>query len=175
MSDPFLGQVVLVALNFAPVGWLPCDGRLLKISDYDTLYTVIGTTYGGDGVSQFALPNLSGAVAVGAGAGPKLSGYVIGQAGGAESVTLGAGHLPPHAHPMIAAADFGRTNTPYADVIPANSRQASIPYSTAAPSIAMSPEALVPTVGGGQPHENRQPVLCLNYIIAVQGQFPAPG
>lgn len=175
MSDAYVGQVVSVAFDFAPVDWLPCDGRLVNISDYETLFTLIGTTYGGDGVTQFALPNLSGTVAVGAGTGPNLSSYSVGQAGGAETVTLTAAQLPAHTHPMFASGTTGTTNTPNADSLAAYSGQDGVPYSTATPSIAMSTQALLPVAGGGQPHENRQPLLCLNYIIAMQGLFPPQG
>ncbi len=175
MSDPYIGQVVPVGFNFAPVGWLPCDGRLLDIAEYDTLFALIGTTYGGNGSTNFALPNLMGVAALGEGAGPTLSSYALGQTGGAEGVTLAGAHLPAHTHTMMASLNKGTASVPGDQLLAAASGQGDIPYSTAAASIPMAPGALLPSQGGGQPHENRQPLLCITYIIATRGQFPSPG
>ncbi len=175
MSQPFVGQIIAVGFNFAPDGWFPCDGRLLPISQYDVLFALIGTTYGGDGQTNFALPNLCGRVAVSQGNGPGLSPYVMGQQGGAETVTLVAGQNGGHAHPLMASSRTGSTNVPGTGAALAQGGQPLVDvYNPAQPNTALA-SASVGVAGGGQPHENRQPYLGLNYIIAWSGLFPSQG
>jgi microcystin-dependent protein len=175
MSQPFVGQIIAVGFNFAPDGWLPCNGQLLPISQYDVLFNLIGTTYGGDGQTNFALPNLNGRVAVNQGAGPGLSNYVIGQQGGSESVTLTAGQNGGHAHLLRASSQTGSTNVPGTTVALAQSGQTLVDmYGTGATNTTLS-GASIGLAGGNQPHENRQPFLTINYIIAWAGIYPSQG
>lgn len=174
MSQPFLGQVVPVAFGFAPVGWLPCDGRLIAIDAYSALFNLLGTTFGGDGAQTFGLPNLSGAVAVGAGQGPSLQPYLPGQTGGSEAVTLTANQLGSHGHTMQASSTAGTLNTPGPAAVLASSQAAVPVYGSATPAVPMAAAALAAN-GGSQPHENRQPYLAVNYIIAVEGIYPSQG
>ncbi len=172
MSQPYLGQIIPVGFGFAPPGWLPCDGSLVAISQYDALFNLLGTTFGGDGQSTFGLPALSGTVAVGAGQGPGLQTYVPGQNGGQEAVTLTSGTLGGHTHAMAVSAQTGSANTPGAGVVLASNEAVSVEvYSVAAATVPMG--AALAAAGGGQPHENRQPFLAVNYIIAVEGIFPS--
>ena len=165
MSNPYIGEIRIFAGNFAPVGWLLCQGQLLPISQYDTLFNLIGTTYGGDGQSTFALPNLSSRLPV-----HQASAFPLGQTGGVEMVTLTAQQLPSHSHvPMGSSAAASSTT-------PANGTWAAWAdkqYSTAAPAVAMHGAALA-AAGGSQPHENMPPFLALNFIIATEGIYPSP-
>jgi microcystin-dependent protein len=172
MSQPYLGQVIPVGFGFAPPGWLPCDGRVVSISHYDALFSLLGTTFGGDGQSTFGLPALSGMVAVGAGQGPGLQTYSPGQNGGQEAVTLTNDTLGAHTHGMAVLAQTGSANTPGSGVVLASNEAVSVDvYSAAAATVPMG--AALAATGGGQPHENRQPFLAVNYIIAVEGIFPS--
>ena len=166
MGQPFVGEVRPVPYNFAPVGWAFCQGQLMSIAEYTTLYQLIGTTYGGDGVNTFALPDLRGRVTLHQG-----NGYVIGQAAGTEVVTLTTQQLPQHNHGFLASG-----NTTAGVATPANNTVgASLEvYSNAAPSHALN-TAMVKAVGGNQPHENLQPYLALNWIISLFGVYPAQG
>lgn len=179
MSTPYIGQIIAVGFNFTPVGYLPCDGSLVSIADYDVLFMLLGTTYGGDGVNTFGLPRLNSRVTVGSqnsAAGPSLSAYPLGQTGGVESATLLATQLPTHTHPFsgtIAAATGGtKTNDP-AGKFPGTASEAM--YAGTAATATLAADALTGTAapaGGNQPHSNIQPVLALNYIIASEGIFP---
>ena len=164
MSTPYIGEIRMFGGNFAPVGWLFCQGQLLPIYQYDTLFNLIGTTYGGDGQSTFALPNLASRLPMHQG-----SGFVLGQMAGVETVTLNRNQLPVHTHqPVGAAVAQGQS--------PGNSYWASntnLPYSVATPAAAMAPNALSPA-GGNQPHENMSPYLAINFIIATEGIYPSP-
>jgi len=164
MSTPYIGEIRMFGGNFAPVGWLLCQGQLLPISQYDVLFNLIGTTYGGDGQNTFALPNLQGRLPVHQG-----SGFVLGQMAGVETVTLNRNQMPVHTHqPVGAQAAQGQS--------PSNSYWASnsnLPYSLAAPAAAMAPNALS-NAGGNQPHENMSPYLAINFIIATEGIYPSP-
>ena len=179
MSTPYLGQVIAVGFNFTPVGFAACNGQLLNISDYDALFYVIGTTYGGDGVNTFAVPNLNGRLAVGAqGQGPGLSSYPLGTQVGTENVTLVTTQLPTHGHTVNAPLQAVTTGTASAGPVgkfPATSPTAK-PYAAAATAGAtLSPQALTAALGvagGSQPHSNLQPTLAMNFIIATQGIFP---
>jgi microcystin-dependent protein len=163
MGDAFIGEVRLFGGDYAPDGWLPCDGRTLSISEYSTLYTLIGTTYGGDGRSTFALPDLRGRLPVGQGAT-----YALGQTGGAEAVTLSAVQTPVHAHPVQAVVAAGTSGDPtngiWADAVARS-------YSTVTPDTTMHPSSLSQS-GGSQPHGNMMPFFVLNFIICYNGLFP---
>ncbi len=175
MAEPFVGQILAVGFNFAPVGWLPCDGRLVSIAEFDVLYALIGTIYGGDGVNTFGLPDLRGRTPVGVGQGPGRTNRLIGEMAGTETVTLTAQQIGWHNHPMRASARAGTTNIPAQDQSLANNAQAAAFLygpADAAAAVTMSPAAVVPT-GGGLPHENRQPLQTLNYIICTAGIFPS--
>jgi len=175
VADPFIGQIIAVGFNYAPENWLPCDGRLVPISEFEPLFQLIGTTYGGDGQSTFGLPNLNGRVPLGVGKGPRTSDHVLGEMGGNENVTLQQGQVGSHAHPLLAAARMGTTNTPGPGVALAeNAQPAAFLYAPQAPNVALSPSAITAS-GGSTPHENRQPYQVINYIICANGIFPSPG
>jgi microcystin-dependent protein len=161
MSDPYIGEIRMFGGTFAPVGWQLCQGQLLPISQYDALFTLIGTTYGGDGQNTFALPNLSSRLPVHQG-----PGYVLGQAAGAESVTLSSGQLPGHTHVPAGSSQPASTTDP-ANAVWANWSDKA--YSTATPSDTMTS---LPVQGGSQPHDNMSPFLAVNFIIATEGIFP---
>lgn len=177
MSNPYLGQVIAVGFNFAPRGWALCDGRLLPIAQNTALFSLIGTTFGGDGKTTFGLPDLRGRVVVGSGQGPGLSNRVQGQQGGTETVTLTGPQVGPHAHGVMAS---GPTTNPTAygpdpdpSSVPGAAPGGAEFYTPlAANAVALSPNTLSAT-GGGQPHENRQPYLTINYIIALEGAYPS--
>jgi len=170
MSDPFLGQLMLVGFNFAQTNFQLAQGQLLPISRYAALFSLLGTYYGGDGKSTFALPNLQGSVPVGQGQGPGLSNYDIGEVGGVPNVTLLATESPNHNHNAYGITGTGQSN-------PANN---AFGDSTVGPIYAnstaltkMAPAALPPFPGGSQPHNNMMPYLVLNWVIAMVGVFPA--
>jgi microcystin-dependent protein len=170
MSDFFLGTIRLVGFNFAPVGWALCEGQTLSIAQNAALFSLLGTFFGGDGVQTFNLPDLRSRVALGQGQGPGLSNYLQGQTGGAESITLTAGQAPAHSHTLMAATNVTTPNPGpgFALGTPATAVQM---YGAASPT-ALAPNS-IGTFGGGAAHENRQPFLALNYIIALAGIFPS--
>jgi microcystin-dependent protein len=174
MSEPYAGQIILFASDFAPSGWALCDGSLLRIADYPDLFVAIGTTYGGDGESSFALPDLRSRVPIGTGHGPGMPDYTIGQAVGAETVKLTPAQLPQHNHPAMAAQQQGQTNTPAGNVLLAPlSGEAASKYKLAAYAapgnqVALNPES-VGSTGGSQPHANVQPFQAITYCIALKG------
>ncbi len=170
MSDPFIGTIRLVGFNFAPVGWALCQGQPLPISQYTALFSLIGTYFGGDGVQTFNLPDLRSRTALGQGQGPGLSNYVQGQAGGQETVSLTVQQAPAHTHTMMAAAG-ATTPNPGAAVVLGTPPAAVRMYGSSSPT-ALSP-ASIGSFGAGGPHENREPYLGLNYIIALEGIFPS--
>ncbi|HEY0166325.1 MAG TPA: tail fiber protein [Jatrophihabitans sp.] len=164
MSDPYIGEIRMFGGNFAPVGWLLCQGQTLPISDYDALFNLIGTTYGGDGQQSFALPNLQSRIPIHVG-----SGFPLGQTGGAETVTLNRNQLPIHTHQPVAAA-VASSQSPNNNFW---ASYANMNYSPMPPAAAMAPNALSPS-GGNQPHENMPPFLAINFIIATEGIYPPP-
>jgi microcystin-dependent protein len=173
MAEPFVGQVIAVGFNFAPVGWLPCNGQLLAISQYDVLFALLGTTYGGDGQTNFAVPDLQGRTPLSFGTGPALSNYVLGQKTGTESVTLLANQVGSHTHGLLASSQTGTIAKPTSNTTLSVSGQSLVSvYSPAAPSTTLSSKAIGLSTGG-QPHENRQPFVTLNYIICYAGIFPS--
>lgn len=166
MSDPYVGEIRMFAGNYAPYGWLLCDGSLLPISEYDMLFALIGTTYGGDGQSTFALPDLRGRAPLHQG-----PGYVLGQMAGTERVTLQPDHLPPHTHQLQASRQAASPSQPPTDAMLGVSP--SMIYGTGTPTVAMAPQMLGPA-GNSQSHLNMPPYLALNFIIAIFGIFPSP-
>lgn len=177
--DPFLGEIRIFGGTFAPVGWAACNGQLLAISEYDALYALLGTTYGGDGQTNFAVPNLSGRAAVGAGTGRGLSPYVAGQTGGQESVSLTTNQMPAHQH--TGKATLSVTTVAADQASPAGNQWAKGAQSLYASGVgadssgANAVQGATEVAGGSQPHENRQPSLAISYIIATSGIFPSPG
>ena len=173
MTTPFIGQVRMFGGNFAPVGHVLCDGRLLPISEYETLYTLIGTMYGGDGVQTFGVPDLRGRAPVHMGNGRGGSQYVQGQMAGTETVTLLPQQMPAHSHPFTANTTAASTPNPLGN-IPAAPAALQL-YDTTTPvvpAIPMSPAA-IGLSGGNQPHENMQPFVAVTFIIATYGVFPS--
>jgi microcystin-dependent protein len=168
MAEPFLGQLMCVGFNFAPQGWALCNGQLLPISQNTALFSLLGTTYGGNGTTSFALPNLQGRVPAHTG-GP--SNYVQGEMSGFDSVTLTTAQIPSHTHAGNADAAPGNQPGPIGNYPAADGAGVTAEYS-AAFSGQMNANMIAPT-GGGQPHENRQPTLVLNWIIALQGIYPS--
>jgi microcystin-dependent protein len=175
--EPFVGQITLFPFNFAPVGWALCEGQLLPISQNTALFSLLGTYYGGNGVQNFALPDLRGRVPIGQGQAPGLSGYDIGSPQGVETVTLLASQSPPHSHPFPAVAAQATTNAP-SGALPAEahgSGRGAFPvniYAALQTAVPLAPGQVAPA-GGGQPHNNVQPYLTLNWCIALQGIYPS--
>ena len=166
MAQPYVGEIRMFGGNFAPVGWMFCAGQLLPISENETLFQLIGTTYGGDGQSTFALPDLQGRVPVHMG-----NGFILAETGGVEEVTLTVSQMPAHGHPMLGAAVTGDQVNP-AGNSPANSFSV-VPYINDASNANFNAGA-VSAVGGSQPHTNFQPYLCVSFIISLFGIFPSP-
>lgn len=169
-QGPFLGEVDVVAFNFAPKGWALCSGQLLPINQNQALFALLGTTYGGDGITTFALPDLRGRRIVGAGQGSGLSSYNLGEKSGEETVTITLSQMPQHSHAPQASGVQGTALTPAGNVW-ASQNATSLFSNAPAGTAAMAP--VIGTAGGGQPHDNMPPYLVMNYIIALQGIFPA--
>jgi microcystin-dependent protein len=171
MSNPYIGEIRMFGGNFAPAGWAFCQGQLMPISENDALFTLIGTTYGGDGQETFGLPDLQGRFPIHTGSSGGGT-YIIGETGGVESVTLTANQIPNHNHPVLATTS-GATGSPAnALMATATSSTAGLRvYSTNAVSTNLHPSSVSPA-GGSQPHENMQPYLCVNFIISLFGIFP---
>jgi microcystin-dependent protein len=165
MGTPYVGEIRMFAGNFAPAGWALCQGQILAISENDVLFTLIGTTYGGDGQTTFALPDLQSRVPVHVG-----PGFVQGQTAGVESVTLTTSQIPAHSHVPLCNSGAGTNASPQNDVWAALDSNI---YSDVAPSVIMAPSALGST-GGSQPHDNMVPLLVINFIISLFGVFPSP-
>lgn len=173
-SDPFIAEIIMFGGNFAPRGWAFCDGQLLQISQYSAVFSLMGTTFGGDGRSTFGLPDLRGRVAVHPGSGPGLSPITWGQKGGVQTTVLTVNQLPSHSHNATVHANDGRGNdsNPDGNVMAEKSRTNI--YSNAAPNVTMRAGAVtVAHTGGGQGIENRMPFLGVYHIIALQGVFPS--
>ena len=170
MSEPFIAEIRIAGFNFAPRGWAFCNGQILPINQNTALFSLLGTTYGGNGQTTFALPNLQGRAPMHPGQGPGLTPRVLGEMSGTNTVTLISTEIPNHTHQAVA------TNNEPSATSPANAAWASLEsgsiYRRDAPDTAMSQSALAPA-GGGQPHNNMQPYLGLNFIIALQGIFPS--
>jgi len=169
MADPFVAEIRIFPFNFAPKGWAFCDGQLLPISQNTALFSLLGTTYGGNGKSNFALPNVQGRSPMHPGQGPGLSLHDLGETGGSETVALLLSEIPFHNHAVNAASgDPAESNNPQGNAM---SRANLNVYTNSLTLTQMSPNALVP-VGGSLPHNNLQPYLTLNFCIALQGVFP---
>ncbi len=180
--EPFIGQIIMFGGTFAPRGWALAEGQLLPISSYSALFSILGTTFGGDGRTTFGLPDLRGRVPMGAGRGAGLSFYRLGQKGGVETVTLTTLQMPSHNHiasttaTLKATSDAGHSDAPTANIL-ANDGGDRI-YKNIAPNVNMSPAAIsantiVSNNGGSQPHTNIQPYQVVNFIIALQGTYPS--
>ena len=166
MAQPYVGEIRMFAGNFAPVGWMFCEGQLLPISENETLFQLIGTTYGGDGESTFALPDLRGRLPMHQG-----NGFILAETGGVEEVTLTIQQIPSHLHPLLASTGTATSTTPGNNVAAAT--QAVTYFNLLENPANMSPQSIGP-VGGSQPHTNFQPYLCVNFIISLFGIFPSP-
>jgi len=165
----------MFAGNFAPAGWMFCDGQLLPIAENETLFQLIGTTYGGDGQETFALPNLQSRIPIHAGQGPGISNnYQLAEADGVESVTLTTQQIPAHTHTMLADSGGGDKPDPGNNVLAQTTTAGTDLYlEVDNPTVALSPNSITP-VGGSQPHDNMQPFLVIDYIISLFGVFPSP-
>jgi microcystin-dependent protein len=166
MAQPYIGEIRMFAGNFAPAGWMFCEGQLLPISENDAMFIILGTTYGGDGQSTFALPDLRGRVPLHPGSTVSLA-----ETGGVEQVTLSVNQIAAHSHPLLASGSIGTQPTAQDHVL-AKVTNVDL-YSGDDPDVNMSPVAVTP-VGGSQPHTNFQPYLCVNFIISLFGLFPSP-
>lgn len=169
--EPFLGQIILVPYNFAPNGWFPCDGRLLPIASYSALFSLLGTTYGGNGTTNFALPDLRGRVPMSDGNGPGLTPRTLGEVGGSETNMLTIPQMPSHNHTVIAVSTEGNQNSPTGN-LPADTKLLDKEYSNTVGNTIMSPQ-MIGNTGGNQPVNNIQPFLTLTYIISWQGIYPS--
>lgn len=172
MGEPFVGEIRMFAGNFAPAGWMFCDGQLLPISENEVLFQLIGTTYGGDGESTFALPDLRGRLPIHMGTGASGT-FILGEAAGAEEITLTTAQIPAHTHPLLCAASGGTPGSNPKDGYWGPSDQTQ--YSTQAGTVQMGNPAITggPS-GGSQPHTNFMPYLCIEFIISLFGVFPSP-
>ncbi|MCP9763286.1 phage tail protein [Lacihabitans soyangensis] len=171
MAQPYVGEIRMFAGNFAPAGWAFCDGSLLPISEYETLFQLIGTTYGGDGQQTYAVPDMRGRLPVHMGQGPGIgSNYIIGQTGGSESVTLTNNQIPAHNHLMLVSGTAASASSPQGNSL-ANAT-ANL-YLRDTPSDTMN-AASINNTGGSQPHENMMPYLCVSFIISLFGIYPSP-
>lgn len=166
MADPYVGEIRIFAGNFAPAGWMFCEGQLLPISENDVLFQLLGTTYGGDGESTFALPDLRGRLPLHQGGENPIA-----QKAGVEEVTLTVQQIPVHTHSLLGSNDTANSPNPASNVL-ARSGQVKA-FINSSPSVAMSPQFLSPA-GGSQPHTNMQPYLCVDFIISLFGVFPSP-
>jgi len=167
MAQPYIGEIRIFAGNFAPLAWSFCEGQLIPISENEALFQLIGTTYGGDGESTFALPDLRGRIPIHQG-----NGFVLAEAGGAESITLTTQQIPAHTHALVATTATGNNPNPGGNLLATNPGTVQ-PYVEDNPTVNMAAGS-IPPVGGSQPHTNFQPYLCLNFIISMFGIFPSP-
>ena len=171
MAQPYVGEIRMFAGNFAPTGWAMCNGQPLPISGNETLFQLIGTTYGGDGQNTFNLPNLQSRIPLHMGTGPDGVNYPLAQAAGTESVTLTTQQIPVHTHALLGSTGAATAGNPSGQVLAQSAQTAYMIEATGA--LAMNASSISP-VGGSQPHENCQPFLCINYIISLFGLFPSP-
>jgi len=166
MGIPYVGEIRMFAGNFAPAGWMFCEGQLLPISENETLFQLIGTTYGGDGQSTFALPDLRGRLPIHQG-----NGFILAETGGAEEITLTVAQIPSHNHAFLATNASGGGTSPAGSVLARNASVEGYTNDTSGGLAALNAGSILP-VGGSQPHTNFQPYLCLNFIISLFGIFP---
>jgi len=173
MSEPFIGEIRMFAGNFAPRNWAFCDGQLLAVFDHDALFSLLGTTYGGDGRTTFGLPDLRGRIPIHAGTGPGLSPRRLGDEGGAEQATLSVQHLPVHAHTLKAAETPADRKNPKGALLAQVKEAAYGTHDPMVPPVEMSLKTGGESAGGNQPHSNLQPFLCIHFIIALFGIYPS--
>ena len=174
MADPFVAEIRIFPFNFAPKGWAWCDGQLLPLSQNTALFSLLGTTYGGNGKSNFALPNLQGRASMHPGQGPGLSLHDLGETGGSETVSLLESEIPSHAHALMAQGVVADSNVPVDNSVARVTGATPYLPPAGAPLVSMSGNALAPA-GGDQPHNNMQPYLTFYFCIALQGVFPPRG
>jgi len=167
MAQPYVGEIRMFAGNFAPAGWMFCEGQLLPISEFETLFNLIGTTYGGDGQSTFALPDLRGRIPIHFG-----NGFTLAETGGVETVTLTVSQIPAHSHPYLGSTNLATGVVPTGQSGGKGGVSTILPYGTDVPVSPLSPSA-VGSTGGSQPHNNFQPYLCVDFIISLFGIFPS--
>ena len=167
MAQPYVGEIRMFAGNFAPAGWMFCEGQLLPISENETLFQLIGTTYGGDGQSTFALPDLRGRIPLHQG-----NGFILAETGGAEEITLTVNQIPAHSHPLLGSTSLASNTSPTNTVL-GESRPGDNNFFADLPLVSMAPTS-ISIVGGSQPHTNFQPYLCVDFIISLFGIFPSP-
>ena len=170
--QPYVGEIRMFAGNFAPNGWMFCEGQTLPIAENEVLFQLIGTTYGGDGEETFNLPNLASRVPIHMGTGPDGTTYQIGEMAGTEQETLTIQQIPGHSHPEVAANAAGSNQDPTGRVLAQAAGAQGIKFYDTDNPVAMSNQAIQPA-GGSQPHENTQPFLCINFIISLFGVFPS--
>lgn len=166
MAQPYVGEIRMFGGNFAPAGWMFCEGQLLPISENETLFNLIGTTYGGDGQSTFALPDLRGRIPIHQG-----NGFALAETGGAEEITLTVNQIPAHTHPLLASSSQADSGTPTGRVCAEEALAGVDFYIENPPTVNMAVQA-ISAVGGSQPHTNFQPYLCIDFIISLFGIFP---
>lgn len=166
MAQPYVGEIRIFAGNFAPAGWMFCEGQLLPISEYETLFNLIGTTYGGDGQSTFALPDLRGRIPLHQG-----NGFTLAETGGVEQVTLTPGQIPVHSHALLATTTVASTPNPQ-NALPAAGQLSELYWGD--PPDTNGNVLAVASTGGAQPHNNFQPYLCVDFIISMFGIYPSP-
>ncbi len=166
MAQPYVGEIRMFAGNFAPAGWMFCEGQLLPISENETLFQLIGTTYGGDGQSTFALPDMRGRLPIHQG-----NSYILAQTGGAEEITLAVNQIPAHSHAFLTSTNIAQDTNPSGKVL--GQTASGLPYIQDSVDSSLSPNAMS-AVGGSQPHTNFQPYLCVDFIISLFGIFPSP-
>ena len=171
MAQPYVGEIRMFAGNFAPNGWMFCEGQTLPISENDVLFQLIGTTYGGDGEETFNLPNLASRIPIHMGTGPDGTTYQLGEMAGTEQETLTTQQIPNHTHPLTASTSTGADASPLGNVLATTGGGIALYYEGAVDS-NMNSQAITPA-GGSQPHENTQPFLCINFIISLFGVFPS--
>jgi microcystin-dependent protein len=177
--DPFLGQISLLGCNFAPQGWALCQGQVMSIPQNTALYSLLGINFGGNGTTTFLLPDLRGRTPIGFAQGAGLSSYKIGEFGGSETAPIVSSSYPAHSHTLLAAASAAAGNAPsglFEAQGQTGGRGGTVNlalYSGSGAGTALAPAALTPSAGGGQPHNNLQPYLTLNFCIALQGIFPS--
>lgn len=170
MAQPYVGEIRMFAGNFAPNGWMFCEGQTLPIAENEVLFQLIGTTYGGDGEETFNLPNLASRIPLHMGTGPDGTTYQIGEMAGTEQETLSVQQIPSHTHPMVASQDNALQVTPLDNVLATPT--AMDLYKVGIAAVPMAASSINPA-GGSQPHENTQPFLCINFIISLFGVFPS--
>jgi microcystin-dependent protein len=174
MSTPYIGEIRMFGFGRTPSGWQACDGSLLPIAQYDTLFALLGTTYGGDGQSTFGVPDLRGRIPIHQGQGPGLSNYVIGQVAGIETVTVLPGQMPAHTHTLVITSAAATDITPANSLVPGaiSGETLYVSDTTGATVLAMSDQSTT-LAGGNQPHENCMPTLTAQYCISTEGIYPS--